>query len=32
MALVFWHLLLHEGCIVDSGTKYAMRSDVMDRA
>lgn len=31
-ALVFQHLLLHEGCIVTAGTKYAMRSDVMYRA
>jgi prolyl 4-hydroxylase len=30
-ALVFQHLLLHEGCTVTSGTKYAMRSDVMYR-
>lgn len=32
MALLFQHLLLHEGCIVTSGIKYAMRSDVMYRA
>jgi len=31
-ALVFQHLLLHEGCLVRSGVKYAMRSDVMYRA
>jgi prolyl 4-hydroxylase len=31
-ALVFQHLLLHEGCVVDAGVKYAMRSDVMYRA
>lgn len=31
-ALLFQHLLLHEGCVVTSGTKYAMRSDVMYRA
>lgn len=30
-ALVFQHLLLHEGCMVHSGVKYAMRSDVMYR-
>jgi prolyl 4-hydroxylase len=30
-ALVFQHLLLHEGCKVHSGVKYAMRSDVMYR-
>jgi len=30
-ALVFQHLLLHEGCTVRSGVKYAMRSDVMYR-
>lgn len=30
-ALVFQHLLLHEGCTVQSGVKYAMRSDVMYR-
>jgi len=30
-ALVFQHRLLHEGCIVQSGVKYAMRSDVMYR-
>ena len=30
-ALVFQHLLLHEGCTVHSGVKYAMRSDVMYR-
>ncbi|MBL0215139.1 MAG: 2OG-Fe(II) oxygenase [Myxococcales bacterium] len=30
-ALLFQHLLLHEGCVVTSGTKYAMRSDVMYR-
>lgn len=32
MALLFQHLLLHEGCVITSGTKYAMRSDVMYRA
>ena len=30
-ALVFQHLLLHEGCTVHAGVKYAMRSDVMYR-
>ncbi len=30
-ALVFQHLLLHEGCVVHAGVKYAMRSDVMYR-
>jgi prolyl 4-hydroxylase len=30
-ALLFQHLLLHEGCTVTSGIKYAMRSDVMYR-
>lgn len=29
MALLFQHLLLHEGCIVTHGVKYALRSDVM---
>ena len=29
MALLFQHLLLHEGCIIDAGVKYALRSDVM---
>lgn len=29
MALLFQHMLLHEGCEVLSGTKYALRSDVM---
>jgi prolyl 4-hydroxylase len=28
-ALLFQHLLLHEGCVVESGVKYALRSDVM---
>ncbi len=32
MALLFQHLLLHEGCVVTEGVKYAMRSDVMYRA
>lgn len=31
MALLFQHLLLHEGCPVRSGTKYALRSDIMYR-
>lgn len=30
-ALLFQHLLLHEGCTVTSGIKYALRSDVMYR-
>lgn len=29
LALVFQHRLLHEGCVVLTGTKYALRSDVM---
>jgi hypothetical protein len=32
MALVFQHLVWHEGCEVTSGTKYVLRSDVMFRA
>jgi hypothetical protein len=28
-ALVFQHQLLHEGCVVTSGVKYVLRSDVM---
>jgi hypothetical protein len=31
-ALFFQHFLLHEGCSVTSGVKYALRSDVMYRA
>src|ERR1700733_5524432 len=31
-ALLFQHHLLHEGCEVRSGTKYALRTDVMYRA
>ncbi len=31
-ALLFQHMLLHEGCKVTRGTKYAIRSDVMYRA
>jgi prolyl 4-hydroxylase len=30
-ALLFQHMLLHEGCVVTSGVKYALRSDVMFR-
>ena len=29
MALLFQHQLLHEGCVVERGVKYALRSDVM---
>jgi prolyl 4-hydroxylase len=29
MALLFQHLLIHEGCPVVSGVKYVLRSDVM---
>lgn len=28
-ALLFQHQLLHEGCAVEAGVKYALRSDVM---
>lgn len=31
MALLFQHHLLHEGCPVTSGVKYALRSDIMYR-
>jgi len=31
MALVFQHPVLHEGCTVERGTKYVLRSDVMYR-
>ena len=31
MALLFEHLILHEGCAVLGGTKYVLRSDVMYR-
>jgi hypothetical protein len=31
MALVFQHLLLHEGCMVVEGVKYVLRTDVMYR-
>lgn len=30
-ALLFQHQVLHEGCEVESGTKYVLRSDVMYR-
>ena len=30
-ALLFQHFLLHEGCSVTSGVKYALRTDVMYR-
>jgi len=29
MALLFQHQLLHEGCVMESGVKYVLRSDVM---
>ena len=29
MALLFQHEVLHEGCAVESGVKYVLRSDVM---
>lgn len=29
LALVFQHRLLHTGCVVTSGVKYVLRSDVM---
>ncbi len=32
MALLFQHLVLHEGCELIAGTKYVLRSDVMYRA
>ena len=32
MALLFQHFLLHEGCFVTSGLKYALRTDVMYRS
>jgi len=32
MALLFQHHVLHEGCIVTSGIKYVLRSDVMYRS
>ncbi|RYI84731.1 MAG: 2OG-Fe(II) oxygenase [Acetobacteraceae bacterium] len=31
-ALLFQHMLLHEGCEVTSGVKYVLRTDVMYRA
>ncbi len=31
IALLFQHLILHEGCAVLGGTKYVLRSDVMYR-
>lgn len=31
LALFFQHMLLHEGCLVHDGVKYAMRSDIMYR-
>ena len=31
MALLFQHRVLHEGCVVTTGTKYVLRSDVMYR-
>jgi prolyl 4-hydroxylase len=30
-ALLFQHVTLHEGCVVTSGVKYALRSDIMYR-
>jgi hypothetical protein len=30
-ALLFQHAILHEGCAVESGVKYAVRSDIMYR-
>lgn len=30
-ALLFQHRILHEGCVVRSGVKYALRSDIMYR-
>lgn len=30
-ALLFQHFLLHEGCALKQGTKYALRSDIMYR-
>lgn len=29
MALLFQHRVLHEGCVIEAGVKYALRSDVM---
>jgi hypothetical protein len=31
LALFFQHVLLHEGCVLVRGTKYAIRSDIMFR-
>ena len=31
LALFFQHMHLHEGCTVETGTKYALRTDVMYR-
>lgn len=31
-ALLFQHAVLHEGCVLERGTKYVLRSDVMYRA
>ena len=31
MALLFQHAILHEGCEITAGVKYALRSDVMYR-
>ncbi len=31
MALLFQHRLLHEGCVIESGVKYVLRSDIMYR-
>lgn len=31
-ALLFQHLLVHEGCVVRTGVKYVLRSDVMYRS
>src|SRR5262245_13947207 len=31
-ALLFCHPILHEGCLLERGTKYVLRSDVMYRA
>ena len=29
LALLFQHMLLHQGCRVESGTKYVLRSDIL---
>lgn len=31
LALLFQHRLLHEGCVLERGTKYVLRTDVMYR-